>query len=138
VNNIFGFTTKSVYSSRDVFFIKSKENIFDLKFLLGLLNSKLYFLWLYHKGKRKGEMLELYQTPLSEIPIKEILLSEQKPFIGVLDQILSLTNSPDYLDSREKQARVKTLEKEIDQLVYKLYALTPEEIAIVENFNTGK
>lgn len=44
----------------------------------------------------------------------------------------------DYLDSPEKQARVKTLEKEIDQLVYELYDLTPEEIAIVENFNKGK
>ena len=28
--------------------------------------------------------------------------------------------------------------KEIDQLVYKLYDLTPEEIKIVEGFNEGK
>jgi|GEM_PF-2568005 hypothetical protein len=32
----------------------------------------------------------------------------------------------------------QTLEKQIDQLVYKLYDLTPEEIAIVEGFNEGK
>jgi len=31
-----------------------------------------------------------------------------------------------------KQAKVKTLEREIDQLVYKLYGLTEEEIKIVE------
>ena len=46
-------------------------------------------------------------------------------------------NDPDYFDSPEKQARVKTLENQIDQLVYKLYDLTPEEIEIVEGFNEG-
>ncbi|MDO8745368.1 MAG: hypothetical protein Q7J76_09710 [Candidatus Brocadiaceae bacterium] len=32
----------------------------------------------------------------------------------------------------DKQAKVHDLEKQIDQLVYKLYNLTPEKIAIVE------
>ena len=32
----------------------------------------------------------------------------------------------------DKQAKVKELETEIDQMVYKLYALTQEEIEIVE------
>jgi len=32
----------------------------------------------------------------------------------------------------KKQAMVKALEREIDQLVYKLYGLTEEEIKIVE------
>ena len=50
-------------------------------------------------------------------------------------QILSITKDDDYLDNPDKQAKVKRLEKEIDQLVYKLYELTPEEIKIVEEFN---
>jgi len=41
-------------------------------------------------------------------------------------------------DLTEKHARIKTLEKQIDLLVYKLYDLTPEEIQIVEGFNEGK
>ena len=65
-------------------------------------------------------------------------MNQEKQFIDFVDEILSITNSPDYIDSSEKQARIKTLEKEIDQLVYKLYDLTPEEIGIVENFNKGK
>lgn len=32
----------------------------------------------------------------------------------------------------------RLLEREIDQLVYKLYDLTPEEIAIVEETTRGK
>jgi len=38
----------------------------------------------------------------------------------------------DYLQNTDKQAKVRNLEKQIDQMVYKLYDLTPEEIAIVE------
>lgn len=34
--------------------------------------------------------------------------------------------------THKKQAQIKELEKEIDQLVYKLYGLTDEEIKIVE------
>ena len=53
------------------------------------------------------------------------------------NQILSITKDGDYLDNPDKQAKVKKLEKEIDQLVYKLYELTPEEIKVVEEFNDG-
>jgi len=38
----------------------------------------------------------------------------------------------DYLSNPTKQARVKELECQIDQLIYKLYGLTPGEIAVVE------
>ena len=51
------------------------------------------------------------------------------------NQILSITKDSDYLENPDKKAKVKRLEKEIDQLVYKLYELTPEEIKIVEGFN---
>ena len=42
-----------------------------------------------------------------------------------------MTDESSYSE-KNKQAKVKTLEAEIDQLVYKLYGLTPEEIKIVE------
>ena len=56
----------------------------------------------------------------------------QQPFITLVDQILSLTQSDDYLQNTDKQAKVKEYERQIDQMVYKLYDLTPEGIAIVE------
>jgi hypothetical protein len=37
-----------------------------------------------------------------------------------------------YLSNPDKQAKVKELEHQIDQMVYKLYGLTPGEIAVVE------
>jgi len=80
-------------------------------------------------------MLELYQVPLSEIPIKKISKNNQEPFIELVAQILDITKDEDYLSNPAKKAKVKDLEREIDILVYELYELTPEEIAIVEGNN---
>jgi len=129
--NTFGYNEIPWYASADVYFITQKDGSVSLKYLLALLNSKLYYLWLYHRGKRKGEMLELYQKPLSEIPIKKISESEQKPFIDLVDQILAITSAPGY-DSKNPPEEQKKIEDEIDQLVYKLYGLTLKEIKIVE------
>jgi len=49
-----------------------------------------------------------------------------------VQEILTLTQSPDFETSQEKQQKVKELEREIDQLVYKLYSLTEEEIWTIE------
>ena len=72
MKNTFAYNEIPWYASADVYFInlKETETKYSLKYILGLLNSKLYYFWLYNKGKRKGEMLELFLTPLSEIPIK--------------------------------------------------------------------
>jgi len=50
----------------------------------------------------------------------------------IVDKILSITKDNDYLQKPQKQAQVKDLEREIDQMVYKLYNLTEEEIKIVD------
>lgn len=55
-----------------------------------------------------------------------------------VNRLLALTQSKDYwqqgdlLPCPQKQAEVKKYERQIDQLVYKLYNLTAEEIKIVE------
>jgi len=134
-NNTFGYNEISWYAASDVFFITAKDNDVHLKYILALLNSKLYYVWLYYKGKRKGETLELITTPLSEIPIKRISVAKQKPFIDIVDQILAITKDEDYLSNLGKQDKVKEFERWIDQMVYELYGLTSEEIAVVEGIS---
>ncbi|WP_353686043.1 hypothetical protein [Thermodesulfovibrio sp. 3462-1] len=60
---------------------------------------------------------------------------EAKQIESLVSQILSLTQSSDYETDQTKQAKVKELEAQIDQLVYKLYGLTEEEIKIVASYN---
>jgi hypothetical protein len=52
--------------------------------------------------------------------------------INLVNGILAITTDEDYLNNETKQAKVKKLESQIGQMVYELYGLTPEEIAVVE------
>ena len=70
-------------------------------------------------------MLEMFQIPLSEIPIKRIGHTEQNQFVEISERILAAKREGASADTR-------SLEREIDELVYALYGLTPEEIKIVE------
>lgn len=66
--------------------------------------------------------------------IKNILGSSiVKQIEALVDKILSITKDGDYLENPRKQSEVKEYEKQIDQMIYKLYNLTPEEIKIIEN-----
>ena len=130
--NTFAYNNREWFCRSDSYVITHKDKAISLKYLLSLLNSKLYYLWLYHRGKRKGEMLELFQVPLSEIPIMKVSASKQWLFIEIVDKILAITQSADYLTNQLKISEVKKFESQIDHMVYKLYDLTPEEIKIVE------
>ncbi len=57
---------------------------------------------------------------------------QEKSIVELVDLILYHTQSIDYHENLQKQKKVKMLEGEIDQFVYKFYDLTPEEIKIVE------
>ena len=123
--NTFAFNDSPWYASADVYYITPRDRSVELKYVLALVNSTLYFVWLYFKGKRKGEMLELYQKPLSEIPIKRLAPDGQRPFIRLVDGILAAKQ-------RDPEADTSALEREIDELVYAIYGLTKEEKAIVQ------
>jgi len=136
-NNTFAYDNNQGFSDGGgSYTIAMKEGeTTTIKYLLGILNSKLMN-WFYgFIGKPKGKIREYFNRPLSLIPIKKISLTQQQPFIAFVDKILALTQSDDYLQNSHKQAKVKALESEIDPLVYKLYDLTPEEIKIVEGKN---
>jgi adenine-specific DNA-methyltransferase len=112
----FAYNEIPFYAATDVYYITEKDNNTErLKMLLGILNSKLIHTWLYHRGKRKGKTLELFPTPLRQIPL--ILPDDRKPLIDLVN--------------RRLRGDVKA-EKEIDLLVYKLYGLTEEERRIIE------
>lgn len=129
--NIFSLSDYNFYASEDVLYINIFDTNFHINFILALLNSKLYFYWLKKKGKRKGTALELYTKPLSEVPIKIVLKTEQQPIINLVDQILSITSADNY-DPKKPPIEQVNLEKKINQMIYKLYELTEEEIKLIE------
>jgi len=115
--------------------IIQKNTSYSLKYILAILNSSLALDWFYRYGKKRGVGVDIGVNKLRTFPIKKPSLKVQEPFKNCVDRILSITKDEDYLQNPQKQARVKTLEREIDRMVYELYGLTNEEIKIVEGEN---
>ena len=73
------------------------------------------------------------------IPIKKSDKRTQNEFIAIVNKILELTQSDDYLKNKEKQDAVKEYENQIDIMVYKLYELTYPEVKIIDpNFSMSE
>ncbi len=130
ISPTFAYTDFDCYVSAAFYVIKTDR--INLKYLVGLLNSKLMDFWLKHRGKMQGNNYQIDKEPLLSLPIIKPSEDEQKEVISFVNKILSLTQFKDYLENPQKQARVKQYERQIDQLVYKLYGLTQDEIKIVE------
>ena len=120
----FTYTDFDCYVSATFYVIKSQR--IDNKFLTALLNSKLIAFWLRHKGKMQGNNYQIDKEPLLSIPIVKPGKNKQVPIINLVEKILA---------KKEFNKDTDDEEREIDQLVYKLYNLTPEEIKIVEGEN---
>jgi adenine-specific DNA-methyltransferase len=115
------------YVSAAFYVIKTSR--FDLKYLTGLLNSKLIAFWLKHKGKIQGNNFQIDKEPLLSIPI---------PFINqnneiIKDQIASLVDKIILSKQQKPQADTSDLENQIDIMVYKLYDLTYDEVKIIDS-----
>lgn len=124
------------YTNSTVIF-DTNEKI-NLKYLLTLLNSNVLNFRYKSIGKQTSKnTYEYFSRGLGKLPIPEISLEEQMPFIDLADKMLDLTNqlqnvkTPKQKGLLEKQ--IKVTDKKINQLVYELYELTDEEINIVEN-----
>lgn len=96
---------------------------YSLKYLQSILNSRLVK---FYVNELLYDGTHFYPNHMKQLPIKKIAETGQRIFIDLVDQILTLKK-------QNKDADTKNLESQIDQLVYKLYDLTPEEIEIVEN-----
>jgi len=98
----------------------------ETKWLLGVLNSALIW-WFYYQisNQIRGGFVRFIAQYVSQIPIPPSTSVQQSEIEKRVENILALKK-------KNPESDVSELETEIDQLVYKLYGLTPDEIAIVE------
>ena len=67
--NKFSYSEEEFYGSADIYYLTPKEKDINLFYILGYINSKVFYDWCRYNGKMKGDNLELYATPLKETPI---------------------------------------------------------------------
>lgn len=102
------------------------KNIDLLKFLLGFLNSKLPFFYIKNKYSSSSYCggITFTKDMFNNLPLNATP-AEQAPIISLVEKILAAKKQDSASDT-------SALEAKIDTLIYKLYGLTAEEIAIVE------
>jgi hypothetical protein len=89
----------------------------DLRFLLGILNSKYASVLL---SNLRGGDYHIYPEHLRNLPIPLANKAEQQQVIALVESILAAKKD-------NPQADTSAFEKEIDRLVYRLYGLSSEE-----------
>ena len=121
-----GFDSENLLALNNVHIGNKITNWCDLKYIVALLNSNIVDFFYKKISLEEGRtMAQVDIEMLDKLPIPEIDKNNQKPFIKLVDQILTAKKA-------NPQADTSKLEREIDVLVYDLYGLTDEEIAIVE------
>lgn len=111
---------ESVYGTQGINFIIPKDGG-SLRYLLGILNSKL----MNYLFSTKFLNLAIKAEYVKQLRIPSISEKQQKPVIALVDKILAAKK-------QDPSADTSALEVQIDGLVYALYGLTAEEIAVVE------
>ncbi|WP_432633589.1 DUF7149 domain-containing protein [Brachyspira sp.] len=130
LNASYSFDDKNSFLTNNAYMMISPN--YNLKLLLGLLNSKLYW-WFFTKnnvslGSSGVRMLamSIEVLPIPKIDTKNKKLSDK--IINNVDEILKIK-------SKNFNADVSEIEREIDRMVYELYELSEEEVGIIENRN---
>ena len=103
---------------------KLASSTLDLKYILSIINSKLMTYYVLEKGYlniKSGKTPQIRVTDIKELPIKSI--KNQLQFINLVEKILI---------GKENDEDCSIFEQQIDNLVYKLYELSYEEVLVVE------
>jgi len=95
------------------------------RFYLSILNSKLMWFFMQNTSSvMSGGYFTYTKDSLKPFPLPKITnIESTRPFEKLVDEII---------ENKNKNIDTSNLEREIDQLVYQLYDLIDEDIAIIE------
>ncbi len=105
--------------------LRLTDNSYSVKYILGILNSKLLQWVIYDLCPVKmGNARKYGLDYIKKLPIAEADNMLQNKIEELVDKVISM---------KKENMETIEIENQIDLLVYQLYALTDEEIKIIEN-----
>ncbi len=113
-----------------IYYLTKKTSV-NCKYILGVINAKVTTYWFdYYYGTTKvsGGYFDLNGIQIKSIPIPMATTEQQTQIADIVEQILQIKKYNPLADTTAE-------EREIDRLVYDLYGLSDDEIAIVEGTN---
>lgn len=114
----FTYVDFECYVSATFYVIKTER--INNKYLTALLNSRLVAFWLKNKGKMQGQNFQIDKEPLLTIPIVIPDLNRQSEVAKLVDAIYADKTNP-------------VLESKIDNLIYGMYSLSPDDVSTIED-----
>ena len=138
-NSLSGVENKSITSSIKKFSKYSRlemeklSETVDLKYLLAIMNSKYAAVLLTNQ---RGGDYHIYPEHIRNIPIPTATADQQQKLSSLATQMLDAHRQLGLAKSEADKAmlaqRIDILDAQINALVYSLYGLTKEEIAVAE------
>jgi hypothetical protein len=109
---------------------------YDLKYLLGLLNSKLLTFRYKSIGKQTGGgIYEFFANGIGKLPIPRVDKSKQSTIAKLVDEIIAAQELLYSAQTENERAihsrRVELIDQKIDEAVFGLYDMSKEQIAFV-------
>ena len=136
---------------REGFFVKNslhciltKDKTYDLRYILGIINSRLMDSYFQNKIGNTGELFSQMKIAyIKNLPIRKIDFSNSNDVIchnqiaSLVEKIMDLQRKfASTMTEHEKTMlarQIQATDEQIDSLVYELYGLNKEEIIIVES-----
>lgn len=122
--------------------IIKNDSELSLKYVLGLLNSKIGEFWFNTRGKKRGVNVDIGVGVLRRFPVHPIDFSDASDaanhdrMVELVEQILTAKKAWSSAQTEKDKTyyydKCEALDEKINTLVYALYGLKKEEIDIVE------
>ena len=134
---IFAYANGENYMSATFYIIKT--NRINMKYLTGLLNSKLIEFWLKNRGKMQGANYQLDKEPLQQIPIAVPSIEVQTIIANLVDTIILLNSTDKRASNLVLNSYISSdFEKLINGCIYEIYLSeempTISVITVLKNF----
>ena len=124
---------------------KRDEDRRDLRYYLALLNSRVLTFRFRRMGKMTGSgMFEYFKNSIAELPIRSLNLDDPQEgrqhdmIVGLVDEMIALKKERTENERLGKpqadalELHVRQIDDHINAIVYDLYDLSPDQIAIVQ------
>ena len=136
------YESTGIFPEQSLYFLYSNLSELKYKYILGLLNSRLMNYFFQAKSlTNKKSIAQVKKVDLDQLPIRVINFDNpadvamHDKMVALVETMLDLHKQLPGLSGIQREmaeAQIERADAEIDALVYRLYGLTDDEIAIVE------
>lgn len=127
------------YTERDAYVMMAfnviKTDRIDLKYLTGLLNSRVMRFWLRHRGKMQGHHFQIDKEPLLALPLHAPSPAQQQKVARMVDKLIECREELQEAKTSAEQEQLSRLFKQRDEKLQEefeaVYQLSKEDKELI-------